>query len=118
MEYIVQQDRRFQFLKNLFNCFVEPSQAGFCREILNSNPAERLDDYPFILSLPAVRINGVPFSLVLSLTRVANHALVFSIRALSKFRVLFVCKAFLRYTPLWRFCVAFSCIFLVCSVCQ
>ena len=67
----------------------------FCREILNSNPEERLDDYAFILSITAVRINGVPFSLALSETRVANHALVFSIRALSKFRVVFVCKAFL-----------------------
>ena len=97
---------------NLFICFFETSQAVFCRAILNSNPAERLDDHPFIFGLPAVRINGVPFLLVLSGTRVANHALVFSIRALSKLRHVFVCKAFLHYTMLWRFYVAFLVHFL------
>ena len=56
--------------------------AGVGREILNSNPAERLDDHPFILGLPPVRINGVPFSMILSERRVANHVLVFSISAL------------------------------------
>ena len=58
--------------------------AGTAQEILNSNRAEKLDDHPFILGLPAVRINGVPFQLVLSGRRVANHVLAFLIHALSK----------------------------------
>ena len=29
--------------------------------MFNSNPAEMVDDHPFILALPAVSINGVPF---------------------------------------------------------
>ena len=49
---------------------------------------------------PAEFRNG---QLVVSERRVANHVLVFSIWALSKLRVVFVCKAFLHYTPLWRF---------------
>ena len=49
---------------------------------------------------PAEFRNG---QLVLSERRVANLVLVFSIWALSKLRVVFVCKAFLHYTPLWRF---------------
>ena len=68
--------------------------AGTAQEILNSNRAEKLDDHPFILGLPAVRINGVPFSLVRSERRVANHVLVFLICALSKLTVMFVCKFF------------------------
>ena len=94
------QDRLFRIssaalLKQVKLCF-----AGTGREILNSNPAERLDEHPFILGLPAVRINGVPFSLVLSERRVANHMVVYvSICYLSKLRVVFVCKfmAFLSH---------------------
>ena len=68
------QDRRFRIssaalLRQLRLCF-----AGTGREILN--PAERLDERPFILGLPAVRINGVPFLLVLSERRGADHVLV------------------------------------------
>ena len=90
----------------------------FCTEILNSNPAEWLADHPFILGLPAARMNGVPFLLVFSGTRVANKALVFSIRTHSKLRVVFVCKALLRYyTPvmafLGRFFVHFLGLFLL-----
>ena len=110
------QDRRFRIssatlLRQVRLCFV-----GTGREILNSNPAERLDEHPFILGLHAVRINGVPFSLVPSERRVANHVLVFSIWAFSKLRVVFLCKVFfLHYTPfIWRFYVTFLYIFLVC----
>ena len=81
--------------------------AGAGREILNSNPAERLDDHPFILGLPPVRINGVPFSLVLSERRVANHVLVFSICALSKHRVVFGRSRLRRYGVLCRCFVHF-----------
>ena len=70
------------------------------------------DDHPFILVIHAVTINGVPFSLVLLGRRVTNHVLVFSICALSRLRVVFVCKDFLHYTPLWRFYVAFFAHFL------
>ena len=55
-----------------------------------------MENHPFILGLPAVRINGVPFSLVLSGKRVTNHVLVFSIRAFSKLRGVFLCEAFFR----------------------
>ena len=105
------QDRLFRIssaalLKQVKLCF-----AGTGREILNSNLAERLDEHPFILGLPAVRINGVPFSLVLSERRVANHMLVYvSICYLSKLRVVFVCK----FLSLWRFYVTFLYIFLAC----
>ena len=55
-----------------------------------------MENHLFILGLPAVRINGVPFSLVLSGKRVTNHVLVFSIRAFSKLRGVFLCEAFFR----------------------
>ena len=42
----------------------------------------------------------LPLSLVFSGRRVTNHVLLFSICALSKLIVVFVCKAFLHYTPL------------------
>ena len=80
------------------------------------NPAERLDDHPFILGLPAFKINGVPFSLVLSGRRVANHVLVFSICVLSKLRVIFVCKAFFKLYAVMAFLSLFLYIFLVCSM--
>ena len=74
-----------------------------------------MEEYPFILGLPAVRINDFPFSLVLSERRVANHVLLFSICVLSKLRVVFLWKAFfLHYTLLWRFHVTFLYIFLIC----
>ena len=80
------QDRRFRIssaalLRQFRQCF-----AGKGRDILNSNPVERLDEHPFILGLPAVRINGVPFSLAPSGRKVA----------------------FLHFTPSWRFYVTFS----------
>ena len=101
------QDRRFRIssaalLRQVRLCF-----AGTGREILNSNPAERLDEHPFILYY--LRLGSTVFllSLVLSGKRVANHVLVFSICALSKLIVVIICKAFLHYTPLWRFYVTF-----------
>ena len=90
--------------------------AGTAREILDSNPAEKLDDHHFIIGLPAVRINGVPFSLVLLGMRVANHVLVFLIQALSKFRVVFVCNASSHYTPSWHFNVTVLQTFLVLTL--
>ena len=55
------------------------------------------------------RINGVPFSLILSERRVANHDLVFSICAISKLIVVFVCKAFFTLYAI----MAFLCHFFV-----
>ena len=40
-------------------CSVLQCFAVTGREILNSNPAEKFDDNPFILGLPAVMNNGV-----------------------------------------------------------
>ena len=77
------------------------------REILNSNPAERLDEHPFIHYYLRLGSTVFPLSLVLSGRRIANHVLVFSICTISKLIVVFVCKAFLHYTPLWRFYVIF-----------
>ena len=92
------------------------SQAVFAetgREIPNSNPAERLDEHPFILYYLRLGSTVFPLSLVLSGRRVANQVLVFLIYALSKLIVAFVCNAFLQYTPLWRFSVTFFfCTFL------
>ena len=111
MIYIVKQDRRFRISSAVLLTQVRLCFAGTGREILISNPLERLGYHPFILGLPAVRINGVTFPLVLSERRVANHVLVYS-----KLRVVYVCKAFLHHTPLWPCYVAFLYIFLVCSM--
>ena len=91
MIYIVKQDRRFRISSAVLLTQIRLCFAGTEREILISNPLERLGYHPFILGLPAVRINGVTFPLVLSERRVyvANHVLVYS-----KLRVVFVCKAF------------------------
>ena len=106
------QGRRFRIssaalLRQVRLCF-----AGAGREILNSNPAESLDEHPFILYYLRLGSTVFPLSLVLQGRIVANHVLVFSICALSKLIVWFVCKAFLHYTPLWRFYVTFFCTFL------
>ena len=77
MIYIVKQDRRFRISSAVLLTQVRLCFAGTGREILISNPLERLGYHPFILGLPAVRINGVTFPLVLSQRRVANHVLVF-----------------------------------------
>ena len=78
-----------------------------------------MENHPFILGLPAVRINGVPFSLVLFGKRVTNHVLVFSIRAFSKLRGVFLCEAFFsHFTPQRRFNVAFLYFIYLCTVCR
>ena len=115
------QDRRFRIFSAALLRQVRLCFAGTGWEILNSNPVERLGEHYFILYLvyqPHSQglSSGCWFtcgkdqrcSLVLSERRVTNHVLVFSICALSKLRVVFVCNVFLHYEPfIWRFYVTF-----------